>query len=172
MTTRTFKQMGCGFGNTESPVTVVVTLDDQEIYNGVVPTEPVVDPDSVSADEYHKELFSWTMPVNMSDIETHNINITVNNGILRLHNTNCTYSVNDYNAEEDFGYCCIVDVGGTQFLETFSNVVINNIPQQRVWEVVNTGGPNNGTGQWHWTVPDQATFGATITVQVPTHYTA
>lgn len=175
MITRTFKQMGCAVANDGSSlVTIAVTFDNQEIYNGTVPTHSA----AAAADLYvpgsadhHDELFSWTVPVDLSEIKTHQLKIAVSNGILKLHNTNCTYSVNDYNAEEDFGYCCIVDVDGTQFLETFSNVVINEIPHQRVWEVVSTGGPYGGAGQWHWTVPDQGTFEATITVQVPTHYT-
>jgi hypothetical protein len=162
MTTRTFKQYGYGISTTDQPVTITVTLDGQEIFNGAVSDDSTM----------VTELFTWEMPLDFASTQLYSYEITVQNGSLHLGRTQCNYSVNDYNAEEDFGYCCIVDVNGIQFLETFSNVVINQIPQQRVWEVVNTGGPNGGTGQWHWTVQDQGTFSATITVQVPTHYTA
>jgi len=160
MTTRTFKQYGYGISTTDQPVTITVTLDGQEIFNGAIPSDIESSADS--------ELFTWEMPLDFAGTQLYEL--TVQNGSLHLGRTQCNYSVNDYNAPEDFGYCCIVQQNDNNFNECFSGVVVDGVQTDRVWEPLPPvpDRVNFGLGQWHWTIHE--TFSATLTVQTATHY--
>ena len=157
MVTRTFKQYGYGIRYTDRPVTIIATLDGQEIFNGEIPSDTTA----------VTELFTWETPLDFAG--TQQFEITAQHGDVYLGQTQCNYSVNEYNAPEDFGSCCIVQQDGNEFSECFGNVEINGFGQSRLWEPLpeTPERPGPGTGQWHWT---GYRFSATLTVQTATHY--
>lgn len=153
MPIRTFKQTGLAFANDNSSlVTVVVTLDNQEIFSGNLP-ESLLEPHTPVTIDNQVDLFSWQKDT--SDNGVFAVDITVSGGTLKLGRTLCTYPADERDGAEDFGAVNMVNHNEVLFSEPFSNVVVDNTPIERTWE-------EPAIGQWHWHITSR--FSANFTV--------
>lgn len=151
MATRTFKQTGIELADTDTPISVVVTLDNQEIFNGALPGFPA--PADLDVMDNHVDLFTWQRDT--SEHGVFNMVITVTGGTLILGRTLCNYSADERDSADDFGAVNIIDRSGVLFQDPFSSVVIDGEPSERFWE-------EPKVGQWVWTV--SSSFSAQFTV--------
>jgi hypothetical protein len=151
MATRTFKQTGTELADTDTPISVVVTLDNQEVFNGALPVSAA--PADLDAITNHVVLFTWQQDT--SEHGVYNMVITVTGGTLILGRTMCNYSADERDGANDFGAVNMIDRSGVLYQEPFSNVVIDGEPKERFWE-------ETLMGQWGWTV--SSSFSADFTV--------
>lgn len=160
MTIRTFKQRGQAYGS--SPVTIVATIDDVEVFNGVIPTTDSpyqltgFDPDADWA-TLGDELFSWTDDANFTGTKT--LEISVSGGYLVLMNTIANYPfLTADNAENQWSFVYTNTVDGVLHTNPWSNMTINGQLQNP-----NTGVP----GQTYWLLPPGSVMSCTVNITAP-----
>jgi len=151
MATRTFKQTGIKIADTDTSISVVVTLDNQEVFNGALPVSAA--PADLDATDNHVDLFTWQQDT--SEHGVYNMVITVTGGTLILGRTLCNYSADERDGADDFGAVNMIDRSSVLYQEPFGNVVIDGEPKERFWE-------ETMMGQWGWTV--SSSFSADFTV--------
>lgn len=118
MTNRTFVTHGSGLG--DNPVSIVVTFDGNQIFNGTVPT---LSEESSSFDDWKNQLFSWELDIADSSW-SRQMAIAVTGGDLILGKMECNFvprflgtdsltekqqKVNDSQTQFDFFYSEKID---------------------------------------------------------------
>lgn len=183
MTTRTFKQMGQGYGS--SNCTVTAKIDGATVFSGVVPSANQRLPnDPTGTEDTYPTLFTWTNDVDFAGTQT--MEITVTGATLLLGEINANYYpvhvpqtgpiavpdlatlVKQYESSGPDSYGIIFkeyvdgsdDTAGvrTVYTDPVTNVVIDGVPKTV------TRDPSL-LGQRHWTIGPGSTFTCQLNVQ-------
>lgn len=155
MSTRTFKQMGQGYGSL--PATITAKIGDKIVFSGEVAT--VNQPLPVLPDlsfQMNNTLFSWTDNTEISGTTT--MEITVEGSPVLLANTVANYYFDSPAYENEFTgfYSYVVD--GVYYGDPLSNEMIDGI-------IVSRAEDPSLTGQWFWTILPGSTFTATVNIE-------
>lgn len=160
MTTRTFKQCGCGYGGTT--VNITVKLNGTVIYQGPVLTknEPVGVPAAIT----NNTLFSWNAPVEFNGV--FDLEIAVTGGRLVIESTFGNYVFVPYDqpgpsmisgGPDTYGWIYISSGPSGITSDPLTDVSIDNIPHVK--------GDTSLTAQWTYTVESGSTWRARVHVQ-------
>ena len=165
MTTRTFKQYGQGYGAT--PVTITVTLNGVEIFNGDIATldQPVPDMPILSGENFGVEIYSWTKDLTFQG--TDSLQITVADGIFLMSQSVANYfkyPVPDSpsgpyatSGPDNFVPFYYYTADGDIITDPISNVAIDGVAQTEARV------PGE-YGQWCWVLSPGQTMTATLNV--------
>lgn len=159
MSIRTIMQTGQGFG--PGPVSIVASIDGQQVFAGTVPTldeAPVLPLDDTP------QIFSWTVPISFAGTQA--LSIDVIGGDLVL-----TFSGGDFRPMSGpstsgagaFGILSWQTVDGQQVPDPLTNVIIGEESVQRTVDA-------EDTGQWHWLIPEGQNFSATVNIDAGLDY--
>jgi hypothetical protein len=177
MTTRTFKQLGQGYGSV--PTSIVVTLDGTEIFSGPISTldQPLPTfPDS--GNSYGIEIFSWTDEVTFAGSKS--LSISVSGSPLLLTDTQANYILipnPDYSPPDPKNPTTEpvvpefisggANVYGTFYFETIDTVTYSDpFTDEAIDGTAQSGPPDPSLpGQWYWKIPAGSTFTATVNIQ-------
>lgn len=160
MTTRTFKQCGCGYG--ANPVSITAKLDGTVIYQGPVLTKN--EPVTIPAIYTNNVMFNWTAPVEFTGI--YDLEITVTGGRLVLEGTMANYVFVPYNQPGPTmisggpdTYGCIYVAATPAGIDTdpLTDVSIDGVPHVKT--------EFDQLGQWAYNIENGSTFRAKVRVQ-------
>jgi hypothetical protein len=151
MSTKTISQRGQGFGS--NPVSIVSSIDGQQVFAGTVPTldQPVV----IGLDST-PQIFTWTVPISFAG--TQSLSIDVTGGDLVLTFTGGDFAPMDGPSTRGPGIYTVLyhqTIGEVTVPDPFVDVVIDGKPMSRSAE------PD---GQWHWYIPEGTNFSATVNI--------
>lgn len=167
--TRTFKQLGKAYG--PGPLTMKVTLDGKEIFNGPVETVDEAGPDWPNVTwPFGDELFTWTEDIDYAGAKEMKI-LVEGNGYVLLTTTHANYvcieaSLDPYitlpGGSDVFNgfYSQIYD--GYKVHDPLTDVVLGGLPQET------SQGPEI-TGQWAWQIPAGMEFVCNLNVNKGRH---
>lgn len=174
MTTRTFIQQGRGYGS--DPVSVVASLDGNQIFSGTIPTldQPVpnlpFDFDSFSG----ANLFTWTTELEFQGTMAYQITVTGGTLILGYTVANYTgnneapspeFDVGEPGTAENYGY--FYASGGLSpdpaevpplIWDPMTEVTINGVSRTQYRT------SDEDVGQFFWTLPAGSIFAATLNI--------
>jgi hypothetical protein len=175
MTTRTFKQMGQGYGS--SNCTVTAKIDGATVFSGIVPSAnqrlPVGPTDTEDA---YPTLFTWTNDVDFEGTQT--MEITVTGATVLLAATNANYMRSAVQTEgiienpdpnyvptnyestgpDTYGVIFKEEVDGFVYTDPTTNVTIDGVPKSVARD-------SSLLGQRHWTISPGSTFTCQLNVQ-------
>lgn len=175
MTTRTFKQLGQGFGII--PCTITAKIDGVTVYSGTVPTvNQPLPAGPAGVDDGYPDLFTWTNDVNFAGTQSMEITVTGSPLLLAAVNANYVPQVipvtgkienpdpnwvpTNYESSGPSTYNVIFkeSVGDKVYTDPTTNVVIDGIAKSV------TRNPEL-TGQRHWLINPGSTFTCQLNVQ-------
>ena len=155
MTTRTFKQLGQGYG--AFPTIITAKIDGVEVFSGEVQTANQLLPSlpdlSVQLDN---NLFSWTRSTDF--VGTMTLEISVQGSPLLLGNTVADYFVDSPENQGVFNSIYSYEKDGVIYFDPLDNEAIDGISVSRVDDP-------ELPGQWYWKIMPGSTFTATVNVQ-------
>ena len=174
MTTRTFKQLGQGYGS--SNATITAKINGATVFSGIVPTANQRLPGSPSGtDDTYPTLFTWTNDVDFAGTQT--MEITVTGATVLLAATNANYVpvavavtgplsnpdpnyVPTYESSGPDTYNVIFkeEVDGFVYTDPTTNVTIDGVPKSVARD-------SSLLGQRHWTISPGSTFTCQLNVQ-------
>jgi len=172
MTTRTFIQQGQGYGS--SPVSIVASLDGNQIFSGPITTVDQPVPNLPFDSFTGANLFTWTNEIEFQGTQSYVITVTGGTMILGLTVANYTgtgeaptpeFDVGEPGTAENFGY--FYASGGLgpdpqdvppQIWDPLSDITINGVSKTQFRT------SDNDVGQFFWTLPAGSTFAATLNV--------
>lgn len=150
MTMRNFRQHAQGYG--DSDCRVIVSLDDNIIYQGSVST--VTEPRPTMPNwQFDIRNYAWSWQESMDFQGTRQLSISVSGAPLMLGQTLAE------DANLDFVSFYSVTIDGISYPDPFSDVVIDGVPQIR--------GSLDLIGQYWWWIPAGSTLTATMHVNPP-----
>jgi hypothetical protein len=153
MAARTIKIYGKVWGNSTNPATVSITWNEQQVYNGTVPTsDSSPDPQIAFADMI--VMATWTIDTSVTGSQP--LEISVQNGSLLFHTLQGNYmgdqlkktpvvpSIDNYS-----------DLSGPSTAESdgYNNVKINGVLMPRT-----ATSETELLGKWSWMVPNEGTL--------------
>lgn len=169
MITRTFKQLGKAYG--AEPLSMRVTLDGEEIFNGPVPTVDEPGPDWPNIVwPFGDELFTWTEDIDYAGTKELKIQV-LGDGYVLLTSSLANYvcveaSVNPYitvpGGPEVFNGFYSQKFDGYEIHDPLTNVKIGGVVQET------DQGPTV-TGQWSWHIPGGMEFSCNVSVNKGRH---
>lgn len=155
MTTRTFKQLGQGYGSL--PTTIIAKIDGVEVFSGEVTTVnqpfPTVSELSLTIDNI---LFSWTKSTDFSGTLT--MEISVQGSPLLLTTTLADYPIDSPDKQGVFTSFYSIEKDGTIYFDPFDHETIDGVSVSRI------DSPEL-SGQWWWGIMPGSTFTATVNVE-------
>jgi len=174
MTTRTFKQMGQGYGS--SNATITAKINGATVFSGIVPTANQRLPGSPSGtDDTYPTLFTWTNDVDFEGTQTMEITVTAATVLLteinanymrvvkiegKIENPSSNWVPTNYESTgpDTYGIIFNEKVDGFIYTDPTTNVVIDGVPK------IVTRDPSL-SGQRHWTINPGSTFICQLNVQ-------
>ena len=155
MSTRTFKQLGQGYGSL--PTTLVAKIDGVEVFSGEVTTInqpfPTIPDLSLKIDN---SLFSWTKTTDF--LGTLTMEISVQGSPLLLTNTVADYFVDTPDNQGVFTSFYSVEKDGTTYYDPFDHETMDGVSVSRIDDPALSG-------QWWWGIMPGSTFTATVNVE-------
>jgi len=174
MTTRTFKQMGQGYGS--SNATITAKINGATVFSGIVPTANQRLPSSPSGtDDTYPTLFTWTNDVDFEGTQTMEITVTGATVLLaeikanymrvakiegKIENPDSNWVPTNYESKgpDTYGFIFNEKVDGFIYTDPVTNVVIDGVP-------INVTRDPSLFGQLHRTINPGSTFICQLNVQ-------